>query len=125
VANEHTSMSQRRNELLTDLVDIARRVLRDHDIPEELASVASNAVADRLADHWGGQNITFPKDYFWRLAKVELSIYDDWAKGATPPELAMKYRMTERGVRKLIARVRAKIADARQAGLFEPAKPSS
>ncbi|MGA0610521.1 Mor transcription activator family protein [Caldimonas sp. KR1-144] len=120
MANEHTSMAQRRNELLTDLVDVALRVLRDHDIPEELASVASNAVADRLADHWGGQNITFPKDFFWRLAKVELAIYDDWAKGSTFPELAMNYKMSERGVRKLIARVRAKITDARQTGLFEP-----
>jgi Mor family transcriptional regulator len=114
------SMSERRNELLSDLVDVTHRVLVDHDIPAEVAALTANAVADRLADHWGGQNISFPKDFFWKLAKEELEIYTAWCEGEGFGDLAKRHKMTERGLRKLIARVRAKVVHNEQQGLFEP-----
>lgn len=115
-----TRMAERRNELISDLVAVVERVLGDCEIPPSVATVTASALADRLADHWGGQNISFPKDFRWKLAKLELSIYDEWSRGAQFGDLALKHRMTERGVRKLITRVRSRVAAAAQPGLFEP-----
>lgn len=118
--SHETRMGERRNELLSDLVAVAERVLQDYDIPVEVATVTANTLADRLADHWGGQNISFPKDFRWKLAKLELEIYDEWISGKYDfGALAQLHHMTERGIRKLIARVRAKVAAGAQTGLFD------
>lgn len=119
-----TRMAAKRNELLSDLVALAEEVLQEYDIPETVATITANALADRLADHWGGQNISFPKDFAWKLARLELEIYDAF-NGRNYDELALRYRMTERGIRKLIARVRAKIQATQQAGLFDPVSADS
>ena len=116
-----TRMARKRHELLADLVDVAEYALREYDVPPAAATAAANALADRLADHWGGQNITFPKDFHWKLAKIEVEIYGRLVDG-NYDKLAMEYGMTERGIRKLIARVRAKIEATRQAGLFDLSK---
>lgn len=102
-------MGERRHELLDDLVATAERIFLEQDVPPAVAIVAANTLADRLADHWGGQNLTFPRDYRWKLAKVELEIFDRF-NGNNYDELIRAYSMTERGLRKLIARVRAKLA---------------
>ena len=112
-------MAERRNELISDLVAVVERVLHDHEIPASVATVTASALADRVADHWGGQNISFPKDFRWKLAQLELSIYDEWSRGAQFGELGLKYRMTERGMRKLIARVRDRLKAVAQPCLFE------
>ena len=116
-------MGAQRNELLSDLVGLAERVFVELEVSPAQASIVANALADRLADHWGGQNINFPKDYRWKLARVELEILDAF-KGDNIPELARKYKMTERGIRMLIRRVRARITAANQAGLFDLPEPS-
>lgn len=118
MSRRDSRMAEKRNEMLSDLVALAERVLQDHDIPQAVATITANSLADRLADHWGGQNISFPKDVRWKLAKLELEIYDRF-NGRNYDELAQAYHMTERGIRKLIARVRAKIAHHHQAGLFD------
>jgi Mor family transcriptional regulator len=120
VSETHTRMGERRNELLADLVDLTKRVLVDEDVQPEVAELAANAVADRLADYWGGQIISFPKDFRRRLAKLELEIYSAWSERVPYGELALKYKMTERALRRLIARVRARIIQEEQQGLFEP-----
>ena len=112
-------MAEKRNEMLSDLVALAERVMQEYDVPKEVATITANSLADRLADHWGGQNISFPKDFRWKLAKLELEIYDRF-NGRNYDELAQAYNMTERGIRKLIARVRSKIAHRDQASLFDP-----
>jgi Mor family transcriptional regulator len=120
VSDTHTRMGERRNELLADLVDVAKRVLVDEDVQPDLAELAANAVADRLADYWGGQIISFPKDYRRRLAKLELEIYRAWAEGgATFGELALKHKMHERSLRRLIARVRARVIQEEQQDLLD------
>lgn len=115
----HTRMSEKRHELLTDLADLAKRLFVENEIPDTTADVVANALADHLAGHWGGQNITFPKDFRWQLSKVELEIYDLF-NGNNYDTLAKQYRMTERGIRKLINRTRAKLATKNQNGLFDP-----
>ena len=115
-------MSERRNELLTDMMALAESLLREHDVPPTDAVVIASALADRLADHWGGQNITFPKDFRWKLANLELEIYNFY-DGANLGETALKFDITERGLRKLIARARKRLVNRNQCGLFDPPGP--
>ncbi|WP_219211884.1 Mor transcription activator family protein [Variovorax boronicumulans] len=107
-----TRMGEKRNELLADLVQLAERVLRENEVTPAAASTVACALADRLAAHWGGQMIYIPADFQWKLAQVELEIYDAF-NGSNYIELARRHGMTESGLRRLIARVRAKLASFR------------
>jgi len=101
-------MNKKRESLLSDLVHYVERCLLDHEIPPEVAATTATSLAARLADYWGGQNFTFPKDYMWKLGRVELEIYDQ-VHGDNLDEVARKYNMSVRGLRKLMARVRDRI----------------
>lgn len=101
-------MNKKRESLLSDVVDFVERCLVDHDVPSEVAAIAASSLAGRLADYWGGQNFTFPKDYMWKLGQIELEIYDQ-VRSDNLAEVARQYKMSERGLRKLIARVRDRL----------------
>ena len=108
------SMTQRRNQLLADVVDVSADHLADH-VPAEAARLIAESLADRLADFWGGQLINFPKDYRWKLSQREMEIYQAF-NGFNLGDIASQYGMTERGLRKLLHRMRERIQrEARQA----------
>jgi Mor family transcriptional regulator len=121
--NRDNRMEGKRNELLTDLADLVQRRLLEHDVPANAATLIASALMDHLADHWGGQNISFPKDYRWKLARLELEIYDKF-HGNNYDTLALAYGISDRGMRKLIKRVSDKIANGSQCGLFDPPAPA-
>jgi len=108
-------MKTARNELVTCVIDHAERVLKRAGIePQKAASIATG-LADELVDVFGGQNITFPKEYARKQAKKEASIYAEFKAGACYRDLAVTYDMTERGLRKLIDRVRARMVQGAKA----------
>lgn len=116
---------QRRHALYQDVVDKVEQQLVDHDVNATVAAALAEAVADMLADTWGGQVIAFPKDVLRRLTAKELEIYDQF-DGRNTADLARSYGYTQRGMEKLIARIRAKIASQAKANgpqndLFAPA----
>lgn len=114
-----SNMEKKRVSLLTDLADYVERCLLDHEIPAEVAATTASSLADRLTGYWGGQNFTFPKDYMWKLGQLELEIYD-LVRGDNLDEIARQYNMSERGLRKLLARVRDRLrAQARQQQIAE------
>lgn len=102
-------MAERRNELFEDLVQFVEQRLMEYGEPANKASVLANALTDHIADHWGGQMISFPKDHRRKLCLLEVEIYHQF-NGDNYGDLALKYGMGERGMRKLIARVRARLA---------------
>ena len=110
--SDESRMATKRHELFEDIMEQVEQVLAAHDIKAFHAGLAAAAVADRLADHWGGQNLTFPKDYRRKLTKRELQIFDEW-RGDNWGELARKYDIAERTVRRVIARIKAKLKAAR------------
>lgn len=110
--SDESRMGTKRHELFDDVMAQVEQVLVAHDIKPFHAALAAAAVADRLADHWGGQNFTFPKDYRRKLTKRELQIFDEW-RGDNWGELARKYDIAERTVRRVIARIKAKLKAAR------------
>nr|WP_271451945.1 MULTISPECIES: Mor transcription activator family protein [unclassified Acidovorax] len=102
-------MAARRHELLDDMSHTAETFLRDHDVPAAVAALLANALADHLAERWGGQMISFPKDHKRKLCEQDLEIYRKFT-GHNHAELALEYKMSERGMRKLITRVCARLA---------------
>jgi Mor family transcriptional regulator len=112
------SMGARRNELLAEVAQNTAATARDLGIQEEIAEQLGAAVADALADHWGGQVITIPKDHFFRLSQRDRKILDEHRAGASFGALARRWSMTERGVRILIRRARARDRNLDQHDLF-------
>lgn len=114
--SNYVSMESRRNELLTDVHTHTSKILEEHGIDPALADQIGCAISDHLADHWGGQIITIPKDFHYRLAKRDLEIYEQFT-GHNYHELARTWKMSERGIYKVIKRVR-KNGDPNQPKLF-------
>lgn len=117
---EHNRMAVRRHELLAELVDTAAARLVENEVPPKVAQLIANDLADHVADNWGGQIITFPKDLRRKLTMLELEIYDRFS-GENYDDLAREYGMTVSGMRKLVTRIRAKLAHRGQGDLFDPA----
>lgn len=113
-----TRMEDLRNALLTDVAAGAAVVMQDHGIAVEVAEQAGAAIADLLADNWGGQIVTVPKDHAFRLAIRDQEILAAF-DGTNLQELAKRYDMTERGVRKLLVRAHKRQRDLYQGKLFD------
>lgn len=96
-----SNMASRRNQFLADLMDVAKKHLQEH----------VSAPAADLADYWGGQLINIPKDYHWKLSQRDAEIYAAF-NGHNYAELAKKHDMHERSLRKLLDRVRKRMAAA-------------
>ncbi|TDK66011.1 Mor transcription activator family protein [Sapientia aquatica] len=111
-------MEQKRHELLSDLASHGTAILIEHGIDDAVADQVATAIADFLAQHWGGQNITIPKDYHFKLSNRDMVIYQEFARGVPYDALAIKFDMTERGMRKLIERVTKREISKRQGKLF-------
>ncbi len=109
-------MEQQRHELLSDIAKHTEVVLKDHGIEQEIAEQAGTALADWLATHWGGQMVTIPKDYFFKLAARDMKIYHQF-NGNNHSELARLHKMSVRGIYKLLDRVHKREIDRRQCRL--------
>lgn len=105
---DNTRMALKRHELLEELLGVIARELVEMDVAPDAASVTASSVVDHLSTYWAGQVISFPKDSRYKLTLKELEIYDQH-NGNNYDDLARRYRMTPRGMRKLIKRIREKI----------------
>lgn len=115
-------MAERRHELYADLMALVTQQLVEYGVGDNEAALIASALADRMADHWGGQNITFPKEYRRKLTRLEAEIYQAH-HGDNLSVLAQRYDISERGLRKLIARVTQRIRAGNQGGLFDTPGP--
>jgi Mor family transcriptional regulator len=101
-------MDIKRHELFEDLVTVTEGLLKSYGTPDAAAPLIANALADELADRWGGQNMTFPKDYARAISKRDAEVYARFT-GDNYAELAKEYGLTERGMYKLIKRIRDRL----------------
>lgn len=101
-------MEAKRHKLLQGVVDHTKQLLIEHDVQEKAADLIANAVADNISDLWGGQNLVIPMEYLRKLSGVQLEVYERF-NGNNLDQLAKEYGMSERGMRKLIARVRDRL----------------
>jgi DNA-binding CsgD family transcriptional regulator len=119
------SMETLRAELLADIEAHAAELLRDLGVPAALAEQAGCALADHLAENWGGQVFTMPKDHAYKLSRREREILELRAKGVPVEELARRFGMGVRGMRKLLARGARRHGVDNQLGLFEAEKDAA
>ncbi|CAH6025629.1 MULTISPECIES: Mor transcription activator family protein [Klebsiella] len=110
-------MERKRHRLLSELADFVTEMGVDFNLSPEQAEQLGRAVADFLATHFGGQNITFPRDYFFNLSIRDMQIYEKF-HGNNWGELSAEFNMTERGVRKVVERVHKRVMAHRQPLLF-------
>lgn len=112
-----SSMENRRHELLSDVALNMKLLAIEHGVSEEIAEQLGINAANFLAEHWGGQMLSIPKDHFFKLAERDELIYADF-KGNNWSELIRKYNMTENGIRRVINRVHKRIINKLQPDLF-------
>lgn len=112
-------MESRRNEFLADVAAHAADIVKDFNLPDDIAEQIGAAVADNMADNWGGQVLTFPKNYAYKLAQRDRRILEAFRKDPNYATIARANGMTERGVRKLLRRAESRDRDLRQQQLFD------
>ncbi|HEL3850667.1 TPA: hypothetical protein UMZ03_001385 [Stenotrophomonas maltophilia] len=115
------SMEARRNALLANAASAAATAARALGLGDDFAEQIGAAVADTLAEDWGGQTIYFPQDASFKLSPREREILDAHRNGATVPGLAKRYRMSEQGIRKLLTRANFRDRNLNQMSLFRTA----
>ena len=101
------SSQTRRAELYEDVEQHVVAVLRQGGIAPDVAKQAGAEVADSLANHFGGQVISFPRDITRSRGLRHAQILAKF-NGRNYGELAAEFGYTERGIRKLLDRMTRK-----------------
>lgn len=112
------AMKDLRHELLTEMIEHLTDILVEYGINSEIAEHASHASADHLANHWGGQVISFPKDSKLKLAKRDIEIWDKF-DGRNHAKLAKEFGMTVRAIYSIINKVKDRQMKLAQPGFFD------
>lgn len=107
-------------ELLSDLATHATDILKEvGKISQDEAEALAWAITDRIAEHWGGQNLYIPRGCILGVEKEHLDIFNDF-NGHNHAELAMKYKKSVIWIYAVIKRVKKQLMAQRQGGLFDP-----
>lgn len=100
-------MEVRRHDLLADVADRTMQILKRYGLNDSQAQEAADSVVDDLADNWGGQFITVPKDMKYRNAKRRQAIVEAF-DGSNHSELATQHGLSVNAVYKILKRAQAK-----------------
>ena len=105
-------------ELLVDLAEQCSLALKESaGLDKDKADQVGREIAERMASHWGGQNIYFPMGLSYKLSQRDRLIYDEF-NGSNHSELARKHGVSLQWIYKIIKTVRQEEIDRRQGGLF-------
>ncbi|MDZ7887723.1 MAG: Mor transcription activator family protein [Pseudomonas sp.] len=108
-------------ELLLDLTQHISHALGELiSLDTEQAEHVAKEVADRMAAHWGGQNIYFPMGLSIKLSKRDRQIFDKF-NGHNQSDLAREFGVSLQWVYKIIKAVRKEEIARRQVDMFSPA----
>ncbi|MEX2475030.1 Mor transcription activator family protein [Marinobacter sp.] len=98
-------MKALRHELLRDLSDQVQTMLTDYGVSAEVAEQTACALANHMAEHWGGQLINFPKDTSYKISQRDRDIWEDF-NGRNHPHLAQKYNLSQRAIYDIVKRMK-------------------
>lgn len=99
-------MVVRRNELLADVADRTMQIMKRYGLDDSQAQKAADNVADDLAENWGGQFITVPKDINYRSAKRRQAIVEAF-DGSNHFELAAEFGLSVNYIYKILKSAQA------------------
>ena len=111
-------MEALRHELLSDVAEHTTLILKQHGIETDVADQAGCSISNHLAEHWGGQVVSIPKDYLYKLSQRDQIIYEEFTGGTNHSALSRKYDVSVRAIYKIITRVRKIEVDKRQIQMF-------
>jgi Mor family transcriptional regulator len=118
MARHSDRMEHLRNDMLSYLADIIRQeCIEFSGMDPDKAELLGYSVADRMAAAWGGQNFTFPKDAGYKAHKLHWEMYNDF-RGNNYSEVALKHGVSERWVRKVVAKLGKIDLHERQSDIF-------
>jgi Mor family transcriptional regulator len=107
-------------ELLADLSEhIAHALTELIGVEKERAEHVAQEIADRMAAHWGGQNVYFPMGQSIKLSRRDRQVYDDF-NGSNHSDLARKYSISLVWIYKIVKAVRKEEIARRQGDMFSP-----
>lgn len=107
-------------ELLVDLAEQCSLALKESaGLDKDKADQVGREIAERMASHWGGQNIYFPMGLSYKLSQRDRQIFDDFT-GANHSELARKYGVSLQWIYKVVKTVRQEEMARRQGDMFNP-----
>lgn len=93
----------KRHELFQHIADcVSCGLIADGHDPDK-AMTLGGSVADQVADTFGGQSISFPRDMKRRVREREEQAYAAF-NGNNLAELAQRFQMTDRGIRLMLKR---------------------
>lgn len=105
-------------ELLVDLADQCAFALREiAGMDDDMSNQVAREVADRMASHWGGQNIYFPMGLSYKLSQRDHQIFAEF-NGVNHSDLARKYGVSLQWIYKIVKMVRKEELARRQPKLF-------
>ena len=105
-------------ELLVDLAEQCSLALKESvGLDKDKADQVGREIAERMASHWGGQNIYFPMGLSYKLSQRDRQIFDDFT-GANHSELARKYGVSLQWIYKVVKTVRQEEIARRQGDMF-------
>ncbi|HHJ80127.1 MAG TPA: DNA-binding protein [Candidatus Tenderia electrophaga] len=105
-------------ELLVDLIDKTAAVLVEKaGLDPDTAHLCAEAVAHRMRQSWGGQQVYFPKGHAVDISERDMQLFREF-DGRNQRDLAKKYGMSLQWVYQRIKAVQAAETARRQANLF-------
>ncbi|MCN1890813.1 DNA-binding protein [Escherichia coli] len=87
------------------------------DIEPAIADQIGQAVANRMMQVWGGQNVYFPMGMVWKVSQRDREIFREF-NGRNHHELARKFGVSLQWVYSVVKRVRKEELDRMQGKLF-------
>lgn len=107
-------------ELLVDLTEHVAAALKELvSMDEGAARHVALEVADRMAAHWGGQNVYFPMGLAGKLSRRDRQIYEEF-NGTNQSDLARKWGVSLQWIYKIVKAVRKDEIARRQVDMFAP-----
>ena len=105
-------------DLLIDLAQhVAVALTELIKLDEGQAEQTGREIANRMAAHWGGQNIYFPMGLTYKLSQRDQQIYDKF-NGVNQSDLAREYGVSLQWIYKIVKAVRQEEIARRQGKLF-------
>ncbi len=113
-----SSFKSKGPELLVDLADhVSFTLVELLAMDQDKARQVGVEIADRMATHWGGQNVYFPMGLSYRLSRRDREIYDEF-NGTNHSDLARKYGVSLQWIYKIVKAVRQEETARRQGDMF-------
>ncbi|MFE8103594.1 Mor transcription activator family protein [Brenneria goodwinii] len=119
MSNDTNSFRSKGPELLVELAQHTASTIKEVvEIDSAIADQIGEAVANRMMQVWGGQNVYFPMGMAWKVSQRDRVIFHEF-NGRNHHELARKFGVSLQWVYSVVKRVRKEELNRTQGKLFD------